>query len=113
MNRIITVIQPHRYSRVKHTFQNYTKSFADSDLTLVLPVYTAGEKPIKKYNSKFIVKAINEQSKNLAYKFDDFLSVESFLLKEIKKGDLVVFMGAGCISGWANNFVNKLSKSNE
>ena len=113
MNRIITVIQPHRYSRIKHTFQNYTKSFADSDLTLVLPVYAAGEKPIKKYNSKFIVKAINEQSKNLAYKFDNFLSVESFLLKEIKKDDLVVFMGAGSISGWANNFVSKLSKSNE
>ena len=78
-----------------------------------MPVYAAGEKPINKYNSKFIVKSIKEQSKNLAYKFDDFLSVESFLLKEIKKGDLVVFMGAGSISGWANNFVNKLSKSNE
>ena len=113
MNRIITVIQPHRYSRVKHTFQNYIRSFADSNLTVVLPVYAAGEKPIKKYSSKFIVKAINEQSKNLACKFDDFLSVESFLLKEIKKGDLVVFMGAGSISGWANNFVSKLSKSNE
>ena len=113
MKRIITVIQPHRYSRIKHTFHNYKKSFVDSDLTVVLPVYAAGEKPINKYNSKFIVKSIKEQSKNLAYKFDDFLSVESFLLKEIKRGDLVVFMGAGSISGWANNFISKLSKPNE
>ena len=108
--RIITIIQPHRFSRVKQTFGNYRKSFKDSDLTLVLPIYSAGEKEIKKYNSNYLAKAIKRYSRKEAYGFKNFLSIEKFLINEVKKNDVIIFMGAGSISRSANNFLSKLVK---
>ena len=108
--RIITIIQPHRFSRVKQTFDDYKKSFKDSDITLVLPIYSAGEKKIKKYNSSYLTKAIKKYSKKEAYDFKNFLSVKKFLIKEVKKNDVVIFMGAGSISRLANDFLEKLVK---
>ena len=42
--KIITVFEPHRYSRVLSLMKSFSNSFVKSDLVLLCPIYAAGEK---------------------------------------------------------------------
>ena len=110
--RIITVVQPHRFSRIKQTFDKFSKSFENSDLVIVLPVYAAGEKKIKNINTNNLAKSIQKNSKTKTLAFNSFNKVKNFLDDEVKKDEIVIFMGAGNISELANNYVNNLGKVN-
>ena len=61
--KIISVFQPHRYSRVKSLKKEFASSFLLSDLVILCPVYAAGEKVNKKYNQKSFAKLISKYSK--------------------------------------------------
>ena len=50
--RLISVVQPHRYSRLRDNYKQFLKSFSGSDLVLILPVYEAGEKKIDSLTSE-------------------------------------------------------------
>jgi UDP-N-acetylmuramate-alanine ligase len=81
-------------------------------MVIVLPVYAAGEKGIKKINAKSLALGIQKNSCTNTYSFNHFGRVKDFLNKEIKEGETVVFMGAGNISELAYDYVNELSKAN-
>ena len=110
--RVIAVVQPHRFSRINQTYNKFVNSFRNSDMVIVLPVYAAGEKGIKKINAKSLALGIQKNSRTNTYSFNHFRKVQEFLNKEIKEGETVVFMGAGNISELAYNYVNELSKAN-
>ena len=110
--RLITVIQPHRFSRVKSTYNKFSKSFIDSDIVIVLPIFAAGEKKIRGINASNLAKIIKKNSQTKTIYLDQFEKVENFLNNEMKKGETVVFMGAGNISRSAYNYVNSLSNNN-
>ncbi len=50
--RLIVVFQPHRYTRTQALFQDFTRSFYQSDILLVLPIYAASEPPIDEVDSE-------------------------------------------------------------
>ena len=108
--RIITVVQPHRFSRIKQTSDKFSKSFKNSDFVIVLPIYAAGENKIKNINANNLAISIQKNSKTKTLAFDNFKKVEDFFNDEVKKGETVIFMGAGNISELANNYVNNLGK---
>ena len=108
--RVITVVQPHRFSRIEQTFDKFSKSFKNSDFVIVLPVYAAGENKIKNINANSLAKSIQKNSKTKTLAFNNFKKVEDFLNDEVKKGETVIFMGAGNISKLANNYLNDMGK---
>ena len=110
--RLITVIQPHRFSRIKSTYYKFSKSFIDSDMVIVLPIFAAGEKKIRGINASNLAEIIKKNSKTKTLYLDQFEKVENFLNNEMKKGETVVFMGAGNISRFAYKYVNSLSDCN-
>jgi UDP-N-acetylmuramate--alanine ligase len=111
--RIISIVQPHRYSRLKNTFTQFCNSFDKSNITLFLPVYAAGEKTIGRYNSKYLAESIKKNGKKNIYYCKNAEELENFLINNLRKKDLVVFMGAGNISKMAHEFVNKYIRLNK
>lgn len=100
--RIITVFQPHTYTRTRDFYRDFGKSFDDSDILIVTDVYPAREKPIEGINGKLIADtAVSYGHKNVI--FAETLDDAYIVIKEImKQGDLLLTLGAGDIWKLAN-----------
>lgn len=95
--RIIVLFQPHRYTRTKELFDDFTRSFYRSDILILLPIYAASEKEIKGVNSKKLQQGIQAHGhKDVSYAAD-FDKALSILTKIVKKNDLILTLGAGDI----------------
>lgn len=95
--RIITIFQPHLYSRTKIFLDDFAKSFKDADEVIIAPIYSAREKEDKNINNKILVNKINKNSKN-SKAFDSFSSIKKYLKDNIiEKDDIIITMGAGDI----------------
>jgi UDP-N-acetylmuramate--alanine ligase len=106
--RIVVLFQPHRYTRTKELFDDFTRSFYRSDILILLPIYAASEKEIIGVNSEELQKGIKKHGhKDVSYAadFDETLSI---LTKIIKKGDLILTLGAGDIYTLGERLLEKL-----
>ncbi len=109
---LITVFQPHRYSRLSSLFDDFSKSFDKSDITVITEIYSAGEKPVKNVNGKVLSEKIRKNSSNVYY--GGSLSETENLLKNIlKKEQVVLILGAGNITTLGDKLVNYLNERNK
>ncbi|MCK5695828.1 MAG: UDP-N-acetylmuramate--L-alanine ligase, partial [Desulfobacula sp.] len=93
--RLIVVFQPHRYTRTKGLFHEFTRSFYQSDILIVLPIYAASEKEIKDVSAQCLCEGIRKHGhKDVSYA-PDFTQALSMITHKIKKKDLVLTLGAG------------------
>ena len=106
--KIISVFQPHRYSRIKSLKNNFTKCFYNSDLVLLCPLYAAGEKKDPKYNQNNFAKLIAKNSKVQVIILKDEQELKKFFQKNIINNEIVIGMGAGSISKWIRNLESEL-----
>ena len=100
--RIVSIFQPHRYSRVTSLYDEFSKSFILSDLVVLCPIYAAGEKHTIFDLHKF-AKNISVKSNVPIVMIKDEFNLEVFLKKNLMKNDIVVSMGAGNVSSWIRN----------
>lgn len=106
--RIIAIHEPHRFSRLKSLFEEFSKCFTKADLLFLLPVYPAGEKKIKGINSEALKKKIkNCKVLSLQNSKELFFSLKNFM----KINDSIIFLGAGPITKIAHNFVKFLKEN--
>ncbi|KAA1058246.1 UDP-N-acetylmuramate--L-alanine ligase [Azospirillum argentinense] len=108
--RTIAVVQPHRYSRLANLFEEFCTCFNDADAVIVADVYAAGEQPIENVNRDSLVEGLRMHGHRqvLALHGPDELPQ---LVREIaRSGDLVVCLGAGNITQWANALPGELDK---
>lgn len=108
--RIITILQPHRYSRLKDYFNNFVEALKLSDIVISLPVYSAGEQP-NGYTHTKLVEALQQQGHSNAISLDGQEQLITHLLKTLKKHDIIINMGAGSITNIAKNLANLLKSS--
>lgn len=97
-HRVICVFQPHRYSRTNLLKDEFAVAFNDADVLFFTDIYASNEEPIKGVNGKLIPDLVKKQQpdKEIYYieKTDKlFQTLSSF----IKRGDMVITMGAGNI----------------
>ena len=95
--KIISLFEPHRYSRVISLKNEFTKSFKNSDQVLLCPIYAAGEKKAKFDLLKF-ADLISKHSKTQVIIIKDYKEIPSFLRKNLVKDEIIIGMGAGSIS---------------
>ena len=95
-NRIVAIFQPHRYSRLQNLWEDFKKSFDYADLLFVTDVYSAGETEIKNITSKNFVTNMNKE--NVKYIEGDIKQAAKSILPYLKKGDIVITLGAGSIT---------------
>ncbi len=106
-SRVIAIFQPHRYSRVRDLFDDFTKCFVDADLVYLLDIYSAGESPIESINSEALVNKMI--SSNIKAEFiKSHKDIENIIKINAKPGDIIVMMGAGSISNWAYEIAHNL-----
>lgn len=99
--RIIAIAQPHRYTRLRDLYDDFSSCFNDADTVLVAPVYAAGEAPIDGISSEALVASLRAAGHRDA-RFIEGPEAVAPLVREIAKGgDFVVFLGAGNITQWA------------
>lgn len=98
--RIITVFQPHRYSRTQHCREGFCQAFKNTDVLLITDIYAAGEEPIEGVNSESLVEEIRKNAgprKEVVY-VGDLDSAREAVLSRFSHGDLVLCMGAGSVT---------------
>ncbi|MBN2317648.1 MAG: UDP-N-acetylmuramate--L-alanine ligase [Acidobacteria bacterium] len=93
--RIVTVFQPHRYTRIQALEADFAQAFHDSDLVLITPIYAAGEKPIPGVTAEKLVERIREWGHQDALYAPDFESAGRILEERVRDGDLLLTLGAG------------------
>ncbi len=107
--RVIAVVQPHRYSRLKLLFNDFCASFNDADMVIVLDVYPAGEQPIEGFSGHDLAAGIaNYRHKNVQYLSDPSHLPET-LAAFARPGDVILCMGAGDITRMAYELPGKLA----
>ncbi len=108
--RIISVFQPHRYTRTKYLYEQFGESFEDADLVIINDIYSAGEKPIAGVNAQLIVDAVKRhQAKEVVY-INNLADIADYLLNIVRPGDIVLTMGAGDIWTCGVDLVKKLEE---
>ena len=106
--RIVVLFQPHRFTRTKELFSDFTRSFYRSDLLILLPIYAASEKKIKGVNSKKLQQGIKAHGhKNVSYA-TDFDQALTMLTKTTNQDDLILTLGVGAIYTLGEKLLEKL-----
>jgi len=100
---IIIVFQPHRYSRTQYLFDDFINILQKIDYLYIMDIYAAGEKPIKGINSKNLVKKIKNKNAFYLSKTDN---LQHELKPFFKNKNIIIFMGAGSITNYAENLIN-------
>ena len=98
--KIITVFEPHRYSRVMSLKQAFSKSFIKSNLVLICPIYAAGEKKNSNFNLINFAKLISKNSKTQTVLVKNQKELSNYFKKNLINDEIVIGMGAGSISKW-------------
>ena len=98
--KVITVFEPHRYSRVMSLKQAFSKSFIKSDLVLMCPIYAAGEKKNLAFNSINFAKLISKNSKTQVVLVKNQKELSNYFKKNLVSDEIIIGMGAGSISQW-------------
>jgi len=99
--RVIAVVQPHRYSRLHDLFQEFCRCFNDADVVIVADVYPAGEAPIDGASRDALVEGLKRHGHRRALALESPAELAGLVAEEAKDGDLVVCLGAGDITAWA------------
>ncbi|MFZ5631871.1 MAG: UDP-N-acetylmuramate--L-alanine ligase [Bacillota bacterium] len=109
-DRIITVFQPHRYTRTSLLRKEFGTAFLDSDVVIIDDIYSAGEQPIEGVSSRLIVEAIERNGQEVVYLGSREKMID-YLADFARPGDLILTMGAGNIWTAGVDLVRRLQKS--
>lgn len=99
--RVIAVVQPHRYTRLRDLMEEFSTCFSDADAVIVADVYPAGESPIEGVDKNALVDGIRRFGHRSVQPLENAAVLPRVVKEEAKPGDLVVLLGAGDITSWA------------
>jgi len=108
--RLIVVFQPHLYSRTKDFYQDFGKSFLNSDVFVCTDVYPAREKPIEGVSGEMIANITKKLGHKNVYYVEDKNEIPNKLMQLKKKDDIIITMGAGDIWKYGEKFVELLKE---
>ena len=100
--RVLAVHQPHRFTRLRDLFEDFCSAFNDADVVAITDVFAAGEQPIEGASRDGLVAGLKAHGHRHAVGIAGEAELAEFVRQEAKPGDMVVCLGAGTISAWAN-----------
>ncbi len=106
--RVIAVHQPHRYSRLSSLFDDFCGCFNEADVVAIAEVFAAGEDPIEGAGRDDLVAGLIRHGHRHARALLDEPDLERLVREQARPGDMVVCLGAGTISTWANALPERL-----
>lgn len=106
--RVIAVVQPHRFTRLRDHMDDFQAAFNDADVVYAAPVYPAGEAPIEGVDSDALVEGIKARGHRSAHTIAGADALALTLADSAQPGDMVVCLGAGDITKWAGGLADKI-----
>jgi UDP-N-acetylmuramate--alanine ligase len=106
--RVIAVHQPHRFSRLSHHFDDFCACFNDADVVGISDIFSAGEDPIPGAGRDDLVAGLKRHGHRDARSVTSEDDLEALVRETAQPGDMVVCLGAGTISAWANRLPARL-----
>ncbi|MEX5727043.1 UDP-N-acetylmuramate--alanine ligase [Rhodovulum iodosum] len=106
--RVIAVHQPHRYTRLHSLFDDFCACFNDADVVGIAEVFAAGEDPIEGASRDDLVAGLIRHGHRHARALLNEDDLERMVREQAGPGDMVVCLGAGTISAWANGLPKRL-----
>jgi len=106
--KIISVFEPHRYSRVLSLKKEFSKCFSRSSLVIICPLYAASEKKNSKFNLLKFANLIAKNSKTQVIMVKNETELSKFFRKNLISNEIIIGMGAGAISKWIRGLKSSL-----
>ncbi len=108
--KIIAVVQPHRFTRLKNLFEGFCSCFNDADTVIVADVYPAGEAPIEGFDRDALVSGLRSHGHRNALPLAGPEALADMVAELAKPGDMVICLGAGSITNWAHSLPEELAR---
>ena len=109
--RVIAVVEPHRYTRVRDLFDEFAACFKDADHVVVAPLYTAGESPIAGIDHRTLADGIRTNGHRSVEAVDAPGDLIPAIRRQARPGDIVVCLGAGNSTEWAHALPDWLNEA--
>jgi len=104
--RLISVFQPHRYTRTLQLKREFSRCFDSSDYLILTDIYPAGEKPIEGVSGRTIFESVKVLGYNKPAEYLSMKDISTHVCKIAKEGDSILILGAGNI----NSIIDELAK---
>lgn len=105
--RIVSVFQPHRYTRTYHLFDQFAIAFLNADMVIMTEIYAAHETPIPGVSGAALAKRIGKEQDEVHF-MGKFTHILRFLKRTLRPGDIVIIQGAGDINKVAKRLLKEL-----
>ena len=99
--RVIAVMQPHRYTRLRDLFDDFCSCFNDADAVVLAPVYEAGEQPIEGASHTALAEGLRSRGHRHVHTISHHTEIAPLIHDIAASGDVVICLGAGNITQWA------------
>ena len=109
--RVIAVVQPHRFTRLRDLMDDFQNAFNDADVVFVAPVYPAGEEPIDGVDASALADGLRAHGHRMVKTVDSPADLAASLRDLAADGDIIICMGAGDITKWAAGLADGIAKS--
>ena len=106
--KVIAVVQPHRYTRLRDLFEDFCHCFNDADVVIVADVYAAGEDAIPGVDRDALINGLIARGHRHVVALGDPVELAATVVDLADAGDMVVCMGAGTITAWAQALPDQL-----
>jgi len=111
--RLVVLFQPHRYTRTRDLMKEFAVSFTDADMLIVLDIYPAGEHPIEGAHSSILAEKIREEGYGNVIYMEDREKATDHIIEQVRKGDVVLTLGAGNVWKSGEEILNTLQSKRE
>jgi UDP-N-acetylmuramate--alanine ligase len=112
--RLVTIFQPHRYTRTQLCWNDFLACFQDTDVLLMLPIYSANEDPIEGVSTPALCGELRRRFQSegntiQVIEIENLQDAEGWVSKNIQSGDLIMTLGAGSITKLGDSLAKLLS----
>ena len=105
---IVAIVQPHRYTRLRDTFEQFATCLNDADVAIIAPVYAAGEAPIEGINRDTYAEALRAHGHRNVLVIEGESDLAAAVKPYARPGAAIIGTGAGSITGWMHGLQKKL-----
>jgi UDP-N-acetylmuramate--alanine ligase len=108
--RLVTVFQPHRYTRTKTVYEDFVQVLSEMDALVLLDIYSAGEEPIPGIDGRSLSGSVRQRGKVDPIFIDDNVQLFTTLENIIQDGDIILMQGAGNIGSLVQQLADKFAR---
>ncbi|WP_426387468.1 UDP-N-acetylmuramate--L-alanine ligase [Sphingobium sp. R-21] len=108
--RVIAVVQPHRFTRLRDLMDEFQQAFNDADIVYAAPVYPAGEQPIEGVDSAELVAGLKRRGHRNAATVEGADDLARLMAADVQADDMIICLGAGDITKWAAGLASAVAE---